>query len=151
MSVTEFICSLFIPPKTYRTFGMRVTIMDHGCEVNSLGAQKIVIVSPVDTLLQREYGKEITIKSDAVFDYFKNGQEAYLPFMENPEYDSELLKSEKVVIRNDLLGNLVNLRPGFRAIFISSKRPPSGGLFLVHYFELRFSIISAAMFGGTSS
>ena len=104
MSVTEFICSLFIPPKTYRTFGMRVTIMDHGCEVNSLGAQKIVIVSPVDTLLQREYGKEITIKSDAVFDYFKNCQEAYLPFMENPEYDPELLQSEKVVIRNDLLG-----------------------------------------------
>ena len=80
------------------------TIIDHGYEVNSLGAQKIVIVSPVDTLLQREYGKEITIKSDAVFDYFKNGQEAYLPFTENPEYDPELLQSEKVVIWNDLLG-----------------------------------------------
>jgi len=39
---------------------MRVTIMDHGCEVNYRGVQKIVIVSPVDTLLQREYGKEIT-------------------------------------------------------------------------------------------
>ena len=104
MSVTEFISSL-VKPKSYHVFGMKVKIISHGVSVGygHKGVEKTVIVEPVDPMHRQEWGDRIHIWSDRVYREFRDGDEAFLPFTENPDYDPKILDSQKVVIRNDLL------------------------------------------------
>ncbi len=83
---------------------MKVRILDHGFRCGSgidEDSQYISLVEPVEAEARKLYGSQFEVYSETIYRTYHRGDEVVLPFIDNPEYEPELLDIPPLVLYAD--------------------------------------------------
>ena len=60
--------------------------------------ERVLHFCPVDEEMIALYGENIEVYSNSLNDYLQNGEVVTLPFIKNPDYDPNIIKSQPLIL-----------------------------------------------------